>query len=180
MSSGFDPWLLIRAFAEAAAPTGGDLALDLIGQWVRSRKSPAERATEEVLRTHDEAIAAAETYASEYEKTVLESFRSMEQAVEELDPELQEPARRVVEASLDYAEADKELREALERNDAAAAAEARRKQERIYREIQTFEMMKGMHDAMKQTAATLGEIKAARVLANREQASQATFNKKMT
>lgn len=174
MSSGFDPWLLIRALT-STVPAGSDVAINLIEAWWRSRKAEG-RANEKEL----EIVEPAEEYATEYEKSVLESVRSMDQAADQLDPELQEPARRVVEASFDWAEADEEARLALERKDPVAVAEARRKQARIEREIQSFELMKGMHDAVKQSAATLAEIKSARELANREQASQATFNKRMT
>ncbi|GAP53667.1 hypothetical protein AHiyo6_02320 [Arthrobacter sp. Hiyo6] len=104
----------------------------------------------------------------------------MRQTAEELDPELQGPAKRVIEANLDWVAAEGEKIQAHERNDEEGAAEARRKQQRLEREIQTFELMKGMHDAAKATAATLAEIRSARELADKQQTKQADFNKAMT
>lgn len=187
----FDPRLIIRTLGELSEgifPVIGP-TVDLIDFIVQARKSANERkldAAIDNLSTDDLYKLALESglppddkVLQELVRTYAKSVDDMERATEELDPELQEPARRVVEANFEYIEAEREAREALESGDTVAHAAAVRKLERIDREIQTFELMKGMHDAMKQSAGTLAEIKSARELADREQASQATFNKRM-
>lgn len=190
----FDPRLLIRTIAELSVGLlpvmGADVTGDLIELLLSSRKAAKDRKLdgglvtssddEERERLIEASLGAGDERTRAVYEAYVESLRAMEQATEELDPELQEPAKRVVQANLEYIEAENEAREALERGDSVAHAAALRKLERIDREIQTFELMKGMHEAMKQSAGTLEEIKAARELAGLEQASQATFNKKMT
>lgn len=144
--------------------------------------SPTAAATEALIKFAAEKYygkkASEKTEAAEARDAP--AVESMRETAAELDPELQGPAWRVIEANLDYAALEGERLEALARNDQEGVANARRKQQRLLREIQTFELMKGMHDAAKATAGTLEEIRSARESADTQQAKQAGFNKAMT
>lgn len=112
-------------------------------------------------------------------KEALGTANAMREEVGQLDAELHGPALRAVDANVEWLEAEKKKLEALEEQDAEAAAEAERTKEQREREIESFQLLKGMHDATKSSAAALGEIKAARIQADSQQADQAKFNKRM-
>lgn len=150
----------------------------IISALMASQSQVAVEALIQVAKTYAEK-SASEKDAS-VEKSDAAAVESMRETAKELDPELQGPARRVIEANLDWVAAEGDRLQALAINDQEGVAKARRTQQRLEREIQTFELMKGMHEATKATSQTLEEIKGAREQADIQQGKQNTFNKRMT
>lgn len=117
------------------------------------------------------------------EKVRLDAARSalakMVTEAKALDPELQDPAMRVVDVNTEWLRVEEKNLDATSQDD-GQAAEARELRERAQREIASFKLLQGMHDATKSSAKALEEITAARKLADKQQSAQTTFNKRMT
>ncbi|MEY9775592.1 hypothetical protein [Arthrobacter sp. MW3 TE3886] len=133
----------------------------------------------EAAKRNAERLTDSATMSDRVTAGLESSLDHMRKMTQGLDPELQVQALRIVEANEEWIQAQDKKLDALERKDEKAAAKEQKEQERLEREIQSFQLLKGMHDAAKATAKALEEIRKARRLADRQQGQQATFNKKM-
>ncbi|MFD0044776.1 hypothetical protein ACFVGV_06250 [Pseudarthrobacter scleromae] len=153
--------------------------------WNAAARDAAKDTAEDVASTDwDEVAAAAATIngglsVEEKMQAVRSALATMQAEAEALDPELQDPAMRVVDANAEWLQAEERKLEAASQHD-GEPPEARDLEERAQREIATFKLLQGMHDATKSSATALEEITAARKLADQQRADQTTFNKRMT
>lgn len=110
-----------------------------------------------------------------------ESFvDAMRRLSEGVDPKYRPQAARMVEANDEWIKAQEKKDVARELKDEKAAEKQQRKQDRLNREIQTFELFQSIKESSEGTTAILGEISAARVSADIERGKQASVNRLMT
>lgn len=123
--------------------------------------------------------AASEEFKQDALDSVGDSIRRMREQTGDLDAGQQAKARRAVEANEEWIQAEENKREALATGDLETVAAEVQAQQVIDRELDMFELMQSIQGSTAASAVTLGEIQAARRLADKEQTKQAGVNKAM-
>lgn len=164
----FNPWALIEDYRRRVEASRREPVLP----------SPESAAYEWETEWSEEPLEPIQpTPVTSYSAAV--PLEGMRRESESLDPELRGRAQQIVETNLEWIEAAEKRQKALAAGDVEAADKEKLKQERFQRDIETFELFKGILVSTRATAETLEEIRKAREQADRQQRAQANFNRRM-